>query len=123
MADALYNSAAVYDLPLTKGDDLALRFVYCELHVDENGDPILDGKGRAQFEVKDYPEGAAVRLEIDTRPDQLVIDAVIDGHDAMIHAPAEVVDKVPGRIAYRVKSILSPDLAKVPTHGKTVRND
>lgn len=121
MADALYNSAPVYDLPLVKGDDLALRFVYCELHVDDDGEPILDSKGRAQFEIADYPEGVTVQLEIDTRPDPLVVEAEIDGHDAMIHVPAAVADAIPARIDYRVKAILSPDLTKVGTHGKTVR--
>lgn len=120
---ALFNSAPVYDLPLTRGDDLALRFVYCVLHVDDNGDPILDAKGRAQFEIANFPDGAAVKLEIDTRPEPLVINAVIDGHDAMIRAVAATVDAVPGRIAWRVKIIFADGLTKVGTHGKTVRND
>lgn len=120
---ALFNSAPVYDLPLTKGDDLALRFVYCELVVDDNGDPVLDSKGLAQFEIADYPDGASVQVEIDTRPTQQVFEAEIAGHDATIRVPSATMDLIPARLPWRVQIIFADGLTKVGTHGKTVRND
>lgn len=119
----LFNAAPVYDLPLTKGDDLALRFVYCELVVDDQGEPILDSKGNAQFEIADYPEGTNVQVEIDTRPTQQVFDADISGHDATIQVSADTMDLIPARLPWRVQIIFADGLTKVGAHGKTVRND
>lgn len=120
---ALFNSAPIYDLPLTKGDDLALRFVYCELVVDDNGDPVLNSKGLAQFEIADYPDGAAVQVEIDTRPTPQVFEASISGHDATIQASSATIDLIPARLPWRVQIIFTDGLTKVGAHGKTVRND
>lgn len=119
----LFNSAPVFDLPLTKGDDLALRFVYCELTVDDDGDPILDSNGNAQFEIADYPEGTTVQVEIDTRPTQQVFEAVISGHDATIQVSADTMDLIPARLPWRMQIIFADGLTKVGAHGKTVRND
>lgn len=119
---ALFRSPPVYDLPFTKGDDLSVRFVHKVAVRDVDGNPVLvDGK--YQFVEQDYPAGAAVTLEIDTRPTPLVLDATIDGADAVITADYLEVDKIPARIPWRVKITYADGLDKVAAHGKTVRND
>lgn len=119
----LFKRAATYDLPLTKGDDLTLRFVYKQLVVDDNGEPVLDVNGKWQFVVTDFPDGAAVNVEIDTKPTPLVLDATISGPNATVQEPYTTMDTIPARIPWRVKVAYAEGMTKVGARGKTVRDD
>jgi hypothetical protein len=119
---ALFNSSPVYDLPFTKGDDLSVVFVYKVAVRDDDGNPVLVN-GKYQFVDEDYPEGATVHMEIDTRPEPTVLVATIDGALATVTADYLVVDKIPARLPWRVKVTYADGLDKVAARGKTVRND
>ena len=119
---ALFTSPPVFDLPLTKGDDLSVRFVYKAPVLDNDGQPVLVN-GKRQYVIADYPEGATVALEVDLRPTPLVCDAGVEGHDAVIHESYSVVDNIPKGVAWRVKITFADGLTKVAAYGKTVRND
>ena len=122
MADALFASRPVFDLPLTKGDDLSVTFVYKEPVTDEDGEFVLDDKGRVQYAAADYPDGATVALEVDTKPARS-FDAVITGSEAYVHQAFTVTDLIPKNTPWRVKITYTGGLNKVAAHGKTVRND
>lgn len=124
---ALFNSPPTYDLPLTKGDDLNVRFVHKTPVLDGSGNPVkVDGK--IQFEVANYPEGAAVKLEIDTASPKS-FTATISGSAAVVHADAEddgldgVTKGTPWRVKIIYNSGQSNEVTRVAAHGKTVRRD
>ena len=121
MAEPLFDLKPTFDLPLTKGDDLSVRFVHKPVVVDESGDPVLvDGK--RQFAEADYPDGSTVKLVIDTDP-PTVFDATIDGSGATVFADHLDVDGIARGVRWRVVLTYADGLDKVAAKGKTVRDD
>lgn len=118
----LFDTSPVFDLPLTKDDDLSVQFVYKPVVVDENGDPILDANGKRQFAEADYPDGATVQLRIDTDP-QTVFDATIVGSKATVFADHSETDAIKAKVPWRVVITYADGLDKVAARGKTVRDD
>lgn len=115
-----------FTLPLAEGDDLTVNFTYMEELLDDDGAPILDGQGQVQYVETDYPPDVSVVLIIDTHPVATVIEAVVDGKDALVHASYTVTDPIPAGLDWRVK-VLYPDgdppMGKVTAHGKTDRDN
>jgi hypothetical protein len=121
----LFDPPKVYELPLTKGADLYVVFVYKPLVVDENGDPVLDGEGNRQYQEADYPDGAAVRLRIehpDEEGDDLKFNADIVGSRATIWQDFTVADLIPKGVLWAV-NVNFDDRDIVMANGKTVRYD
>lgn len=124
MSQDLIKRKPWYTLPLTEGDDLTVTFTYMEELLDGDGAPILDSNGQVQYVETDYPPGVSVRLEIDTHPVQTVINAIVDGQDALVHASHTATDHIPPGLDWRVKVIYPDgDMEKVTAQGKTDRDN
>jgi hypothetical protein len=89
----LFDPAATYELPLSKGGDLYVTFTYMPLVVDGNGDPVLDAQGKKQYAEADYPTDAAVSFAIDSDPPIATV-AAIDGSKATVLVDKAEADTV-----------------------------
>jgi hypothetical protein len=121
----LFDPPKVYELPLSKGADLFVVFIYKPLLTDENGDPILDENGQRQYVETDYPAGSNVRLRIE-HPDEdgsdLKFNATIEGSRATVHEDFAVADLIPKGVLWAV-NVNFDDHDVVMCNGKTVRYD
>lgn len=117
----LFTPPQVFELPLSKGGDLYLDFIYKPLVVDENGEPILDN-GQKQYAVADYPDGATVKLVIDA-DDPIVVEADISDEHAIVWEQSEVADLIPKNRLWRAVITYSNGLDVVLCNGVTVRKD
>ncbi|MGB5794448.1 MAG: hypothetical protein WBH51_01500 [Mycolicibacter algericus] len=117
----LFKSPPVFDLPLTRGDDLSVRFTYKEPVLDVDGDPVVIG-GKKQYQIADYPAGAKVTLELDTRGEKKIFNAVISGPYATIHEAFTLMDTIPAGVPWRAKIIYVGGLTKVAAEGETTRD-
>lgn len=80
----LFPTPPIFDLPFSDGGDLYCIFVYKPLVVDDDGAPILDGQGKRQYAVADYPVGATAALTIKTDDGPVVQPATIAGSQAVV---------------------------------------
>ncbi|MCG7607074.1 hypothetical protein [Mycobacterium sp. CnD-18-1] len=117
----LFSSPQVFELPLSKGGDLYVDFIYKPLVVGENGDPVLSN-GQKQYEVANYPTGAVVKLVIDTDT-PIESEATITDEHAVVWVQSEVIDTVPKSKLWRVIITYSNGLDKVMCNGVTARRD
>jgi hypothetical protein len=117
----LFDPPPVYDLPLSKGGDLRVDFIYQPLVVDEDGAPVLLD-GELQYETTDYPVGASLRLVIDSTP-PIEADAVITGSVASVRVDKAETDPVPGRVFWRAVLTFGDGTDVVARNGRTVRKD
>jgi hypothetical protein len=99
----LFSPPPIFDLPVSKGSDLAFTLIYKPMVVDEDGNPVLDGQGNRQFAVADYPDGAAVSLAIDTTDpaSPVTADATIVGSEASFLVDWTVADTFKARWLWR----------------------
>jgi len=112
----------VFNLPLTKGQDLYVKIVYRTLLVDEEGAPVLDDDDKKQYVVTDYPEGATVSIIIDTtEPTEFA--AEIDGSVATILGDYLITDAIKPKLLWRAKMVPADDIDKVLCNGLTTRED
>lgn len=126
MSKDLIERKPWYTLPLAEGDDLTVNFTYVEELLDDDGAPVLDGKGNVQYVETDYPPGVSVKLVIDTHPIKTVIAATVDGKDALVHASYTVTDPIPAGLEWRVKVFYpdgDPPMGKVTAQGLTDRDN
>lgn len=117
----LFSSPQVFDLPLSKGGDLYVDFIYKPLVVDEQGNPVLVN-GQRQYEVADYPDGATVKLVIDA-DEPIVIDADITDSHAICWEQSDVVDMIPKGKLWRAIVTYVNGLDVVLCNGVTTRRD
>lgn len=122
MADFLILPPNVKDLPLSKGRDLYLQIVYKPLLVDGSNNPILDGQGKPQYVVANYPGGATIKLEIDTTP-KTTVNGTITTSVATFLLDYLLVDVIKAGLLYRVKITYSSGIDDVLVNGKTARKD
>ena len=118
----LFDAPPIFELPVSKGDDLYFTFVYKPLVVDGNGDPILDGNGNKQYVIDDYPAGATVALTIDTDT-PIVVDATISDSEATLWEQSEVADTITTGKLWRVIITFSDGRDKVLCNGTALRSD
>jgi len=117
----LFPPPPVFDLPLSKGGDLFVRFVYKTVVVDGDGEPVLVD-GQYQFEEADYPGGATVALTIDT-DDPVRAVADISGSDAVVQVDYTELDAVkPGKL-WRLVITYADGRDEVLVNGKIIRKD
>jgi hypothetical protein len=117
----LFDPTPRFDLPVSKGGDLLVDFVYKPQLVDGDGEPVLDGEGKPQFAVADYPAGATVRLVIEASP-EVTADAAISGHLATALVDFTIVDTVRHKTPWRV--VMTVDgIDQVLANGKVARHD
>jgi hypothetical protein len=118
----LFDTPTVFELPLSKGGDLYVTFVYKPLLVNEDGDPILDGNGKRQYVESDYPTGSTVQLVIDgTTP--IVVDGEITGSQAVFWEDKFSVDTAKNGKLWRVVLTYEGGLDQVLCNGTVVRAD
>ena len=118
----LIYTPPAFALPLTKGRDLHIDFLYQPAIVDGNGVPVLDAQGQYQFEIADYPAGSTVALSIETTP-VLVSAAVIAGSHALVHVDHLVTDVIPSGLAWSLTLTSASGWDDVLSHGPTLRAD
>jgi hypothetical protein len=97
-ATNLFAPPAVYTLPLTKGRDLVIDFKQ----------KMPDGEGVLVY--TEYGEGVEVLLIIDTAPEPIVAEAVIDGYHAVVKVESDITDDIPGGTYWRC-------LVSIPDNG------
>lgn len=85
----LVDPVPLFSLPLSKGGDLIVTFVYMAMLVDEENDPILDDNGKEQFVATDYPDGSVLTFTIEHSAGDVEQIAVISGSEAVV-----VIDKL-----------------------------
>lgn len=116
----LFDPPPSFDLPLSKGGDLIVDFIYRPLLTGTDGDPVLDVNGKKQYPVTDYPTGAVVVMQIDPNISQ---SAVITGHHATVTVDHALTDPIkPGRL-WRQKITYSDGRDVVLCNGKVIRKD
>lgn len=118
----LFEPPPVFALPVSKGGDLHVTFVYKPLLVNENGDPVLSG-GQKQYIETDYPDGSSVQLVIETDGEPITADATITGSKATVHEDKAVADEVKNAKLWRVVITFADGFDQVMANGTTVRYD
>ena len=121
MTVPLFEPPPSYGLPLVKGGDLHVVFVYKPVVTDDDGEPIL-ANGKYQYEKADYPAGATVKLIIETNPVQ-EFDADISGPNASVSVDHLITDEIDKNIDWRVILTYADGLDEVLANGRTFRKD
>jgi hypothetical protein len=117
----LFPPPQVFALPLSRGGDLHVDFVYKPMVLDPAGDPVLVG-GQPSYQVADYPAGAVVTLTIDTDP-RIIAVAAITGPHAIVHIDYLAADQIPARVLWRCVLTTTDGLDTVIANGTTTRHD
>lgn len=106
----LVSPPAVFTLPLSKGSDLVVDFQ----QVDPNN----------PTSFIDYATGTTVALVIDASP-QIIVNATISGHDALVRMESEVADTVATMTLWRLIVTIpgSPATETVAVNGTVARFD
>ena len=114
----LYGVPPKAVLPLVKGEDVDVDFIYKPMTLNENGDPLLvDGK--PVYEEGDFPAGSTLSLAIDPG---VVGLAEIDGSRAKINIDHTKVDRIKVGSLWRL--VLTVDgFDRVLLNGKISRSD
>lgn len=119
----LFDPPPIFTLPLSKGGDLHVTFVYKPLLTDEGGDPVLDDDGNRQYVVADYPDGASVAMAIETDGDLVTADAEIAGALATVWEDTTVADPIKSGSLWRVTITFADGLDQVMCNGTVTRYD
>ena len=115
---SLYGVPPKATLPLVKGEDVDVDFIYKPMALDENDEPILVD-GEPVYEEGDFPDGAVLSLVIDPN---IVGVAEIDGSRAKINIDHSRVDRV--RVGALWRLVLTVDeFDRVLMNGKITRSD
>lgn len=117
-AQPLYAVPPKTTLPLVKGEDVSVEFVYKPMVLDSNGDPVLAG-GEPQFAEDDFPAGSTLTLIIEPSASGT---AVIDGSRASVVIDHTVVDKIRAGSLWRLVLTVN-GLDRVLINGRTTRSD
>lgn len=120
---ALFPAPAIFELPISKGGDLFVAFVYKPLLTDEGGVPILDVDGNKQYVASDYPANSAITLAIDTDAEPIMVEGEIDGSMATFLGDKLLMDTVKNRKLWRVVLTYDGGLDVVLCNGTTARFD
>jgi len=118
----LFKEPPAYKLPLSKGNDLLVKFVYKPLLVDEFGDPVLDVNGNKQYFEDNYPVGATVSLTIDSEP-PVIFEAEIIGSVAVVIGDFLALDDVKNGALWRTVINYPDGINKVMCNGIVIRAD
>lgn len=116
----LFDPPSKLTLPLVKGQDVDIEITYKVLLVDGGGEPILDGNGKRQFVVTDFPAGATVSILVEPA---VTAAGDIDGAKARLRLDHTLVDKTRDQTLWRVTMTESDGLDTVLLHGTTRRYD
>lgn len=122
----LFSPPPTFELPLSKGADIYFGIVYKPIVVDGQGIPILDGQGKPQYAVANYPAGATVTVVIETSPPatpNVTIEATIVGSVATVWGDFADADTVAAGKVWRAVISYQDGLDKVLCNGKTTRYD
>lgn len=106
----LFAPPQVMTLPLSKGGDLHVTFMY---------EPLIDGTPTET----DYPAGATVTLIIDTADTPTSIAATITGSSALVHLDHTQADAVKGYLPWRLILTTNDGVDTVIVNGTTARAD
>ncbi len=101
------------DLPLSKGADLDVTFIYM---------PLVDGVPTEA----DWPVGSTVTAVIDAKGQAVEAVAVITGSHARVHVDHQIVDPIPAYTLWRLVHTLPAepdDVDDVLVNGTVVRSD
>lgn len=105
-------------LPLVKGEDVEVDFIYKPMALNSSGEPLLvDGK--PVYEEGDFPEGATLMLAIDPNVRGV---ATIDGSHAKINIDHALVDRIKVGALWRLVLTVE-DSDRVLLNGKISRSD
>lgn len=118
-AQKLYDVPPKVILPLVKGEDVHVSFVYRLAQLDEDGELVLGVDNNPIYEETDFPEGAEVVLVIDPT---ITGEAVIDGAYASINIDHSRVDKVRAGTLWRLVMTVG-EVDRVLVNGVTARSD
>lgn len=114
----LYGVPPKAILPLVKGEDVEVDFVYKPMVLDEDGDPVLVD-GEPVYEEGDFPAGSVLKLVIEP---SVSGTAEIDGSRAKVNIDHTAVDRIRPGSLWRL--VLTVDgLDRVLLNGKTTRSD
>lgn len=118
-AQKLYGVPPKVTLPLVKGEDVDVTFVYRPALLDPNGEVVLGLDDKPIYEEDDFPEGAQVTLIIEPAVTGV---AVIDGSRAQVNIDHALVDRVRPGTLWRLVLRVS-ELDRVLINGTTTRSD
>ena len=118
----LFEAPPAFQLPLSKGQDLSVRFVYKPLVVDGFDEPVLDVDGNRQYAEADYPAGATVTLTIDSDT-PVSSAATISGSEAAVLVDHLLIDDILRGKWWRLVISYTDGLDRVICNGQTVRAD
>jgi hypothetical protein len=118
----LFSEPPAYKLPLSKGNDLLVKFIYKPLVVDGAGSPVLDANGKKQFVEENYPVGSSVSFFIDSEP-PVVFEAEITESVAVVLGDFLAIDGVKNGALWRVVLTYPDGVNKVMCNGIVVRAD
>lgn len=116
----LFDPPSKLTLPLVKGQDVNIEITYKVLLVDGDGEPVLDGDGKKQYVVTDFPDGAAVSILVEPAA---AAQGTIDGSKARLRLDHALVDKTKDQTLWRVTMTEEDGLDTVLLHGTTRRYD
>lgn len=103
-----------------------VNFVYKPLLIDGNGDPILDGEGKKQYVVANYPDGSSVQLIIELDADgdeEIVLEATIVDSVATVHGDYVPLRSVKTGRLWRSVITYADTINKTMCNGIVVRYD
>lgn len=115
----LYSTPPTATLPLAKGEDVDVEFIYKEPLTDGSGDPILDPDGNLQFVDAPFPDGATVTLYVEPTASAA---ATIVGSVARATIDHTDVDRVPDCSLWRLVMTVA-EVDRVLINGTVQRFD
>jgi hypothetical protein len=115
----LYRVPPKAVLPLVKGEDVDVDFVYKPALLNAQGELLLDTNGNAQYVEEDFPDGVSLILVIEPK---VIEEAVIVGSRAKINIDHAIVDRVRPGALWRLVLRLD-ELERVLLNGTTIRSD
>lgn len=118
----LFSEPPAYKLPLSKGNDLLVKFVYKPLVVDGAGDPVLDVSGKKQFVEAPYPAGSTVSFILESEP-EVSFAAEITDSVAVILGDHLAIDDIKNGTLWRVVITYADGVDKVMCNGMVIRAD
>lgn len=122
MTKPLFTAPQEFSLPLSKGGDLFVEFVYMPAKLDSGGNVVRDDQGNIVYETKDYPQGSTVTLTIEGSP-KVVQQANISGEVAKVLVDHTKLDSIQYSVLWRLVLTNKDGIDTVIANGYTVRRD